>query len=660
MENNPFSFGNIKLPPLLPTHSPPLPPPPSSQPPEKPATPTILPSFDSLGFNKSFEDLKFCCCCLQQFLDRIKSKAFYNDQFLKFSNPPYPQTTNPHSHNHIHQSPAPNKQSSHKRKFDLPNHQPCQKQSPPKNKLPTKQTFRNKFYNNPSPLDSAQNPGFSSLAQNNITQNTTQINPENIKQLNHKSLSYPGIFQKKNPVSDLPNNKGNTKSHFNTTNTPDFFIDLKLPVSINQTFSDSISTNSGTSTSRTKFGKKYRGYEYEHHEPQLPTLKNSQFINNTSNPEPNCNENIDNIENKINNQNTPFTNEDMSSQDHKDADNLQQCLWQKCTEKFDSIEDLLLHLYQLHLKELENNKPNSPLHNQSTSSKDSLNTINSKSILNMILKIVSSAGDVSVMNTTEKSKNNTYPHETNTNNSNKGMLAERNVVCSSNFTESKERDSETGSDEEIQCKWTKCSESNTNTIDLIQHVLKKHIKKQLYMCLWENCCAQCISLELLSEHIDDQHIGSGQREYYCGWRGCERKLKPFLQRQRIIRHVQIHTGYKPYICESCNKRFLEVHIKNQHERIHTGEKPYKCSISNCKKTFNSSSALKIHIRTHTGEKPYKCTYKDCTKRFAESSNLLKHLRIHTGERPFVCKIVNCTKSFSRPDMLNRHIKTHNK
>ncbi|KAG0031535.1 hypothetical protein BGZ82_006942 [Podila clonocystis] len=224
------------------------------------------------------------------------------------------------------------------------------------------------------------------------------------------------------------------------------------------------------------------------------------------------------------------------------------------------------------------------------------------------------------------------------------------------------------------CLWESCETEQLDTSKLLQHLLAEHhimqnidnlnmptpqtTTKEQHQCHWKGCNKSFPNFDSLTSHLSEDHIGTGKSEYVCEWEGCERNGRGFGQRQKAMRHIQTHTGDKPYQCQRCRKRFSEANIMAQHMRTHTGEKPYKCPEPGCGREFSISGALTIHLRVHTGEKPFKCKFEGCDKWFSESSNLTKHLRVHTGERPFSCDFPGCTKRFSRPDQVTRHKRTH--
>ncbi|CAH7667655.1 zinc finger protein 37 [Phakopsora pachyrhizi] len=243
-------------------------------------------------------------------------------------------------------------------------------------------------------------------------------------------------------------------------------------------------------------------------------------------------------------------------------------------------------------------------------------------------------------------------------------------------------------------------EARSNAKTLAQKEPKKNVKpEKVHLCRWEGCRGRMFeSTAELTKHISSEHVGSGKSKYMCKWEGCccgeaiqrttgktkeeeeeeeERKLitkrkkksgtsveygdgerprKTFNQRQKVMRHLQVHTGDRPFLCEVCDKRFGEMATLIQHRRTHTNEKPYKCQHPNCGKSFALQSALTIHSRTHSGLKPFRCHFEGCKASFSESSNLSKHLRTHTGVKPFECE--RCGKRFSRSDQLIRHKKIH--
>lgn len=174
---------------------------------------------------------------------------------------------------------------------------------------------------------------------------------------------------------------------------------------------------------------------------------------------------------------------------------------------------------------------------------------------------------------------------------------------------------------------------------------------QLLQCRWRDCSQTFSRHDDLTVHISEQHIGSGYSTYRCLWQDCARNEAEFPQRQKVMRHIQTHTGDKPFQCTICRRRFSEMNIMTQHRRTHTGERPYRCEHAGCGREFTIASALTIHLRKHTGERPFACPVEGCGKRFAESSNLTKHRRTHTGERPFACTAPGCQRRFSRPDQV---------
>ncbi|XP_068614670.1 zinc finger protein 79 [Brachionichthys hirsutus] len=132
---------------------------------------------------------------------------------------------------------------------------------------------------------------------------------------------------------------------------------------------------------------------------------------------------------------------------------------------------------------------------------------------------------------------------------------------------------------------------------------------------------------------------------------CTECGRTFNSHSNLRIHLNVHTGARPYACSDCGRSFSQSGALKIHRRIHTGERPYSCGF--CGKGFPHLAGVRAHQRTHTGERPYPCL--QCGKCFTQSGALKIHTRIHTGERPFVCSF--CGKGFSNRSGIRFHHRT---
>jgi len=103
----------------------------------------------------------------------------------------------------------------------------------------------------------------------------------------------------------------------------------------------------------------------------------------------------------------------------------------------------------------------------------------------------------------------------------------------------------------------------------------------------------------LVAHIGLEHVGApDQTVYECLWLDCCRRQRPFKAKYKLINHI----------------------------RVHTGEKPFPCLFPGCGKVFARSENLKIHKRTHTGQ---------CCVIFLRQTLLARDALVRTNRRAIV-------------------------
>jgi hypothetical protein len=63
-----------------------------------------------------------------------------------------------------------------------------------------------------------------------------------------------------------------------------------------------------------------------------------------------------------------------------------------------------------------------------------------------------------------------------------------------------------------------------------------------HVCCWSSCGQSFGSLDDLTQHLTDTHVGSGKTSYDCYWQDCPRHGESgFTSKQKLCRHLQVRT-----------------------------------------------------------------------------------------------------------------------
>ncbi|XP_076084204.1 uncharacterized protein LOC143054979 [Mytilus galloprovincialis] len=150
------------------------------------------------------------------------------------------------------------------------------------------------------------------------------------------------------------------------------------------------------------------------------------------------------------------------------------------------------------------------------------------------------------------------------------------------------------------------------------------------------------------EENREENVKKKKQSLRCDYGGCG---KVFTLNKYLKRHLLIHCGNKPFVCDMCNKSFTVKRYLKRHMLTHTDDKSYKCEV--CDKRFSNKDSVRPHMKMHTGDRDHICYV--CGQGFYQKRYMLKHFnRTHTGNTT-QCDVCSL---WIRNDRVQKHTENH--
>nr|XP_053636565.1 uncharacterized protein LOC128691710 [Cherax quadricarinatus]XP_053636566.1 uncharacterized protein LOC128691710 [Cherax quadricarinatus] len=248
-------------------------------------------------------------------------------------------------------------------------------------------------------------------------------------------------------------------------------------------------------------------------------------------------------------------------------------------------------------------------------------------------------------------------------------------ICGSESALSRHRGTHMRSLGRHQCET--CKRQVRTRAHLIEHMARvhkiNHESKKLQ-------CPMCDRRFTTKTHLESHLIIHGEREPQ--W-SCNRCGRSYVRPSSLQRHMATHD--QKYVCSTCDESFVAARHLAIHARKHDPTHKTRLSCPKCPQRYAYESQFQVHMRIHTGEKPYVCetcgkcfkrlqqcrahhrsshenhkeTCVQCYKTFGDKTNLLRHrLMVHNHLKRWVCGV--CAQSYAYSQDLRKHLqKKHN-